>query len=300
MKDKLNKGLQILIAVFLILISFSCINNKTDNSELIKKEKNVMNNNFSNNVERIKPAVVMVLAETNRSELPFTGGEYFLMNDKVFSKGTGFIVTEDGYILTANHVVKEAEDKIQVRIAKDNRFESYEARLISSNNTADVALLKIDGKGFPYVSFGDYSKFKEGMGIGFIGFPLNMNLPITNNGIISGKGKFQYEKALNPVDIYTINAFVNKGNSGGPVFSADTGEVIGIINARPSIVDDSQFLKLPPNYSPIMKIGGIDPITLSVETYNANLRFIGDVTQVGIGYSTSIQYGKELLKAAQK
>jgi len=58
-------------------------------------------------------------------------------------------------------------------------------------------------------------------------------------------------------------------------------------------------LKLPSNYSPTMTIDGVDPISLSVETYNTNLRFIGDVTQVGIGYSTSIEYGKELLEAAQ-
>jgi len=300
MNDKLNKWVPTLVAIFLILVSFLYINNKINNLELIKEEKIIMTNNFSNNVEQIKPAVVMILAETNRFELPFAGGEYILANNKVFSKGTGFIVAEDGYILTANHVVKEAKDKIKVRVIKDNRFELYEAKLISSNNAADITLLKIDGKGFPYVSFGDYDKFKEGMGIGFIGFPLNMNLPITNNGIISGKGKFQYEKDGSDIDIYTINAFANKGNSGGPVFSADTGEVIGIINARMNVVSENQFIKYDPNNRATVKIGGIDPIALAVETYNANLRFIGDVTQVGIGYSTSIQYGKELLDAVQK
>lgn len=299
MKDKVNRWMPMLMAISLIAVQFSCINNKVDNLELIKEE-NVMTNNLSDNVEKVKPSVVMVFAETNRSELPFTGGEYILMNNKVFSKGTGFIVTEDGYILTANHVVKEAKDKIQVNVIKDNRFEPYKAKLISCNNAADIALLKINGNGFPHVSFGDYDKFKEGIEIGFIGFPLNMYLPITNNGIISGKGKFQYEKDENAIDVYTINAFVNRGNSGGPVFSADTGEVIGIINARMNVVDENQFLRLPPNYSPVMKIGGVDPIALSVETYNANLRFIGDVTQVGIGYSTSIQYGKELLDATKK
>ena len=79
-----------------------------------------MMNNFSQNVAKIKPAVVMILAETNKSQLPFTGGEYISMENKVFSKGTGFIVTNDGYILTANHVVKEAKDKIQVRTIEDN------------------------------------------------------------------------------------------------------------------------------------------------------------------------------------
>ncbi|HUV03060.1 MAG TPA: serine protease [Desulfobacteria bacterium] len=258
-----------------------------------------MTNNFAGNVEQIKPAVVMILAETNRSEIPFTGGEYIMMSDKVFSKGTGFIVTEDGFILTANHVVREAKDKIQVRIMQDNKFKFYEAKLISENVDADVALLKIEGEKFPNTKLGEYNEFKEGMSIGFIGFPLTMNLPITNNGIISGIGKFQYEKDGEVVDIYTLNAFINQGNSGGPVFSADTGEVIGIINARMNVINENQFLKLPPDYSPIMRIGGIDPITLSVETYNSNLKFIGDVTQVGIGYSTSIEYGKELLKTAR-
>jgi S1-C subfamily serine protease len=300
MKDKLNKWALTLIAIFFILVSFSCINNKIDNSELIKGEKIVMTNNFSNIVEQIKPAVVMILAETNRSKLPFAGEEYIFANNKVFSKGTGFIVTEDGYILTANHVVKEAKDKIQVRVTKDNRFESYEARLISFNSDADVSLLKITGSGFSHVSFGDYGKFKEGMGIGFIGFPLKFDSPLTNNGIISGKVKFQYENTSNLVDIYTINAFVNKGNSGGPLFTADSGEVIGIINARMNVVSENQFIKYDPNNRATVKIGGIDPIALAVETYNANLRFIGDVTQVGIGYSTSIQYGKELLEAARR
>ena len=257
-----------------------------------------MTNSFSENVERIKPAVAMILAETNRSELPFTGGEYIAMQNKVFSKGTGFIVTEDGYILTANHVIRDAKDKIQVGIIQGENLQFYKAKLISTNNDSDVALLKIEGNKFPHAVLGEYDKFKEGMGIGFIGYPLDMNLPITNNGIISGKGTFQFGKNGEYVYIYMLNAFINPGNSGGPVFSADTGEIIGIINARMNVVDENQFLKLPSEYSPIMTLGGIDPIGLSVETYNANLRQIGDITQVGIGYSTSIEYGKELLEAA--
>ncbi len=259
-----------------------------------------MTNNFSENVVKIKPSIVMIFAETTKSELPFTGGEYIKMDNKVFSKGTGFIVTSDGYILTANHVVKEAKDKIQVRTIEGDKFKVYEAELISSNNDADVALLKINVNDLPHVDLGDYDKFEDGMSVGFIGFPLSMNLPLTNNGIISGKGKFQYEKDGDGVDIYTLNAFINQGNSGGPVFSANTGEVIGIINARMNVVNEKQFIKYDPTGRGQALIGGVDPIALAVETYNTNLRFIGDVTQVGIGYSTSIEYGKSLLKEATK
>lgn len=297
MKEQTKRWMPLIIAIVLIIISFVYLNNKIDNLQLIKKEQIIMTNNFSENVEKIKPAVVMIIAETNRSQLPFTGGEYIAMENKVFSKGTGFIVTDDGYILTANHVVKEAKDKIQVRTIEGNQFKFYEAKLISSDNNADIALLKIDVKNCPHVNLGDYNKFKEGMGIGFIGFPLAMEIPLTNNGIISGKGKFQYEQNGNVVDIYTINAFVNQGNSGGPVFSAETGEVIGIINARMSVVNENQFIKYAGSG---VKISGIDPISLAVETYNSNLRLIGDVTQVGIGYSTSIEYGKSLLNSAKK
>jgi S1-C subfamily serine protease len=296
MTEKFRSWIPTAITIILIGSLFIYFNYKIDNLETIKEEKVIMKNNFSKNVEKIKPAVVMILAETNRSELPFMGGEYIASQNKVFSKGTGFIVTENGYILTANHVVKEAKDKIQVY--QSGKLQPYEAKIISSNNDSDVALLKIEGNRLPHVVLGEYDKFAEGLDIGFIGFPLIMNSPITNKGIISGKGKFQFEENGEYIDIYTVDAFINQGNSGGPVFSADTGEVIGIINARYASVNENQFLKLPSNYSPVMTLGDGDPIRLSVETYNANLRLIGDVTQVGIGYTTSIEYGKGLLEEA--
>jgi serine protease Do len=300
MKDMLKRYMPVIIAIVLIILSFIYLNNKIDNLQLIKKEQIIMTNNFSENVEKIKPAIVMIVSETNRSQLPFTGGEYISMENKVFSKGTGFIVTDDGYILTANHVVKEAKDKIQVRTLEGNQFKFYEAKLISSDNNADVALLKINVKDFVHVNLGDYNKFREGMNIGFVGFPLSMDVPLVNDGIISGRGLFKYEQKGDAVNIYVINAFVNQGNSGGPVFSAETGEVIGIINARMNVVDEKMFIKYDSTNRASMSIGGVDPIALAVETYNLNLKFIGDVSQVGIGYSTSIEYGKSLLNSVKK
>jgi len=196
----------ILIIILVAIISLY-FNYKIDHLEPLRDEQIILANNFSENVEKIKPAVVMILAETNRSELPFTGGEYIPLQNKIFSKGTGFIVTEDGYILTANHIIREAKDKILAII--NQKF--YEAKLISFNNDADIALIKIDGNRFPHVVLGEYDKFNEGLDIGFIGFPLSMTIPLTTNGIISSKGRFQYNKDRELVDIYTINAFINQG-----------------------------------------------------------------------------------------
>jgi serine protease Do len=147
MKEKISRA-STLIIILLITSSFLYLNYKIYNLELFKQEKIIMTNSFSENVERIKPAVAMILAETNRSELPFTGGEYIAMQNKVFSKGTGFIVTEDGYILTANHVIRDAKDKIQVGIIQGENLQFYKAKLISTNNDSDVALLKIEGNKF--------------------------------------------------------------------------------------------------------------------------------------------------------
>jgi S1-C subfamily serine protease len=229
-----------LVVIILIGSMFIYLNYKMDNLEFIKEEKIIIKNNFSEYVEKIKPAVVMILAQTNHSEIPLVGGGYITAQNRVFSKGTGFIVTENGYVLTANHIVRDAKDGIQVFLG--DKLQSHDAKIISSNNDSDVALLKINGNGFPHAVLGEYDKFSEGMDIGFIGFPLNMNLPIVNKGIISGKGIFLLEKNGEYVDVYTVDAFMNQGNSGGPVFSADTGEIIGIINARYSTVDENHFL----------------------------------------------------------
>src|SRR3989338_8012689 len=118
-------GIFSIITIILIITSFAYLNHKINNLELIKKEQIIMTNNFSENVIQIKPAVVMIIAETTKTQLPFTGGEYISMENKVYSKGTGFIVTSDGYILTANHVVKEAKDKIQVRTIEGDQFKFY-------------------------------------------------------------------------------------------------------------------------------------------------------------------------------
>ncbi len=171
----------------------------------------------------------------------------------------------------------------------------FKARLIDNNTDADVALIKVEGTSLPYAEFDNATEIRLGDKIGFIGYPLYYSSPFTNEGIISSAMISRYPGKQNPAFILTLDAFVNPGNSGGPVFTANGGKVIGIINARANAVSENLFIKLPPGYSSGVYLSGIDPIVLSVETYNQNLRTIGDVTQVGIGFSSSAQYAKELI-----
>lgn len=269
-----------------------------ENKYTIEEKSGQLEVKFSYSVEKILPAVVLIITETTLQQLPFTGGEYIADNNKIYSKGTGFIVSQNGYIITADHVVNQASGDIFVILTDGRQFKAIP---VDNNTDADVALIKIEGTSFPYVELGNPDEVRFGDKIGFVGFPLVYYFPITNEGIISSKILYLYPGKQKSVNVFTLNSFVNQGNSGGPVFMANGGKVIGIINARANPVNENLFIKLPIGYSPVMTIGGVDPIGLSVETYNQNLRTIGDVTQVGIGFSSSVQYAKELIaKHAQK
>jgi len=294
MRNNIKKWTPTIIAIVFIITSFIYLNNKIDNIQLIKEEQIVMTNNFSENVEKIIPSIVLILVEVDPSNVSLSSGDYVTINTKPNSKGTGFIVSEDGYILTANHVVNRAKNQIIVQTIRNNKVESYVAKMISADEKADTALLKIDANNLPFIKLGNSEEYKIGMDIGFIGFPLGINFPLTHQGIISAKIKNENEKKL-----IMLNAFVNPGNSGGPVFSAETGEVIGIISTKYNVVPEGIIL---PNYAMYpgtgVVMGGINFGDLA-KTVSENRVLMVDLfkkgSSVGIGTAVSIEYGKGLL-----
>lgn len=136
------------------------------------------------------------------------------------SLGSGFIISEDGYILTNNHVI-EGADEVIVRLR--NRKEMV-AKVVGSDKRTDVALLKIDAEDLPYAKIGSSSDLKVGQWVLAIGEPFGLDFTATH-GIISALGR-----AL-PDDTYVpfiqSDVPINPGNSGGPLFNLD-GEVVGI------------------------------------------------------------------------
>jgi serine protease Do len=135
--------------------------------------------------------------------------------------GSGFIISKDGFVVTNNHVVEEAET-IKITLSND---EVYDAEVIGLDPRMDLALLKIESKeGFSFVSFGNSKESKVGEWVVAIGNPFGLGGTVTA-GIISALGR---NIGSGPYDRFIqTDAPINKGNSGGPLFNM-SGEVIGV------------------------------------------------------------------------
>lgn len=143
---------------------------------------------------------------------------------RVHVLGSGFIVSPDGYVVTNNHVVAQAE-KIEVKLSNDG---TYPARLIGRDEKTDLALLKIDAKGLlPFVTFGNSDSENVGDWIMAVGNPFGLGGTVTV-GVVSARGRDIDGGSL--VDFLQIDAPINRGNSGGPSFNLK-GEVIGVNTA---------------------------------------------------------------------
>ena len=193
---------------------------------------------FANLAEKLMPSVVnisttqTVRTTTNQFPFQFPPGSPFgeMFKDfnrpterKASSLGSGFIIKEDGIVITNNHVIANAED-ILIRVGD----KEYSAEVIGADPYMDLAVLKMKTKDkFKTVSFGDSSKARVGDWVVAIGNPFGLGGTVTS-GIISARnrqiGLTRYE------DFIQTDASINQGNSGGPLFNLK-GEVIGVNTA---------------------------------------------------------------------
>jgi serine protease Do len=136
------------------------------------------------------------------------------------SLGSGFIISTDGYILTNNHVIADA-DEILVRLADRSELK---AKLVGTDPRSDVALLKIEGKDLPVLKLGKSQDLKAGQWVVAIGSPFGFDHTVTQ-GIVSAIGRSLPNE--NYVPFIQTDVPINPGNSGGPLFNL-AGEVVGI------------------------------------------------------------------------
>lgn len=135
--------------------------------------------------------------------------------------GSGFIYSDDGYVMTNHHVIEDA-DEIIVRLADRREFE---AELVGSDESSDIAVLKIDAEdSLPFLRLGESESVKAGQWVAAIGSPFNFEQSVTA-GIVSAKGRTN--RAQQYVPFIQTDVAINRGNSGGPLLNMD-GEVIGI------------------------------------------------------------------------
>ncbi|HEX6999891.1 MAG TPA: DegQ family serine endoprotease [Gammaproteobacteria bacterium] len=199
---------------------------------------------FADIIERVSPAVVNIAVtkvertgapgpefRSDRPPSPFDEffGRFFGLPPGVpFERrmeglGSGFIIDEEGHVVTNNHVVEDATE-IVVTLQDGQKFD---ATLVGRDPKTDLALLQIDGDDLPYVRFGDSDRARVGDWVIAIGNPFGLGGTATA-GIISARGRDIHS---GPYDDYMqIDAPINSGNSGGPVFNT-AGEVIGVNTA---------------------------------------------------------------------
>ena len=178
------------------------------------------------------------------------------------SLGSGFIVSQDGYILTNAHVVDGA-DEVTVRLTDKREFK---ARTIGADKRSDVALIKIEAAGLPAVRLGDPAQLKVGEWVVAIGSPFGFDNSVTA-GIVSAKGRSLPQE--NYVPFIQTDVAINPGNSGGPLFNM-RGEVVGI---------NSQIYSRSGGY---MGVSFAIPIDVAMEIQN-QLRVSGKVSRGRLG-----------------
>lgn len=159
----------------------------------------------------------------------FGGGPRVIPEQK--ASGSGVIISEDGYIVTNNHVVENADE---INITLPNK-KSYKATVVGTDPSSDLAVIKIDARGLPYLVYGNSDEMKLGQWVLAIGYPLTLDVTVTA-GIISAKSRNigindRNGEVKNPVESFIqTDAAVNPGNSGGALINTN-GELIGINSA---------------------------------------------------------------------
>ncbi len=146
------------------------------------------------------------------------------------ASGSGVLISEDGYIMTNNHVIENA-DEINVTLTNKK---TYKATLVGADPASDLAVLKVEGKGFPYLVYGNSDEVKLGQWVLAIGYPLTLDVTVTA-GIVSAKartlGLNRQSGKNSPIESYIqTDAAVNQGNSGGALVNTE-GQLIGINSA---------------------------------------------------------------------
>jgi serine protease Do len=245
---------------------------------------------FSSVVKKVGPAVVHVRVEKKGEQGP--GGQMNPLdpfNDPFFQRffgpsfrhpsrpqspeqhkaqasGSGFLISEDGYILTNNHVIDGA-DKITVRLDGEQDLE-LEGKVIGADPQSDVALIKIsDSRKFPYLPLGDSDKLEVGEWVIAIGSPFGLDRTVTV-GVVSAKGRNRM--GINEYENFIqTDAAINPGNSGGPLLNIH-GEVIGMNTA---------IFSRSGGY---MGIGFAIPVNMA-KTVKAQLLASGKVTRSWLG-----------------
>lgn len=164
-----------------------------------------------------------------RTEITMTN--FFGMTSSGAVSGSGFIISEDGYIMTNFHVVEEAYDnKLDIQVMTYDGTE-YTAAIVGVEAANDVAILKIEAEGLNAAKIGNSDALQVGDTVYAVGNPLGELEFSMSTGHVSALGRVISTQESESINMFQIDAAVNEGNSGGPVYNSN-GEVVGIVTAK--------------------------------------------------------------------
>lgn len=150
------------------------------------------------------------------------------------ASGSGVIISDDGYIVTNNHVISDGAEGVadEITVTLHNK-KVYKAKVIGRDPSSDIAVLKVDGTSLPYMVYGNSDNVKLGQWVLAVGYPLTLETTVTA-GIVSAKSRYigiNSRQSSSPIESFIqTDAAVNQGNSGGGLFTVD-GQLIGINSA---------------------------------------------------------------------
>lgn len=288
----------------------------------------LLNNNFSTAVEKSIHAVVHIRTITEKTNLIYNPFQSWFFGTQPQiqpyiqeGSGSGVIISDNGYIVTNNHVIKNA-DKIEVTL---NDKRTYIAQLIGTDPSTDLAVLKIDEKNLPFIIFGNSDDIKVGEWVLAVGNPFNLYSTVTA-GIISAKGRSIHviendpQSGNFPLESFIqTDAAVNPGNSGGALVNIN-GELIGINTAIASNNGTYQgyAFAIPVNVvkkvvSDIIEYGTVQKAYLGVSIADIDANFakeknlktlngiyVHDVLPGGAAEESGIQPGDIIIKINDK
>lgn len=245
----------------------------------VSKTQSTVNAQTVENVEEDSKNVADIIEDTTRkvvgiSKLKNAGSSIFSKSqESELGLGTGFIVTENGYIVSNAHVTGEKYSKCYVTL--ENGM-TYDGKVEWSDTNLDLSIVKIEAKNLPHVNLGDSSKIRVGETVYAIGNPIGYEFRRTvTSGIISAKNRTikidEKDKSSYMTDLIQTDATINPGNSGGPLIYPN-GEVVGINTVKISSAEGIGFA-IPINIikhiiDSFINTGAFEEATIGIYAYD--------------------------------
>lgn len=245
----------------------------------VAKTQSTVNAQTVESVEEESKNVADIIEDTTRkvvgiSKLKNAGSSIFSKSqESELGLGTGFIVTENGYIVSNAHVTGEKYSKCYVTL--ENGM-TYDGKVEWSDTNLDLSIVKIEAKNLPYVNLGDSSKIRVGETVYAIGNPIGYEFRRTvTSGIVSAKNRTikidEKDKSSYMTDLIQTDATINPGNSGGPLIYPN-GEVVGINTVKISSAEGIGFA-IPINIikhiiDSFINAGAFEEATIGIYAYD--------------------------------